>query len=145
MDTSFIRHFTLFTILFFTINLCRAQDRSAQNTLQPPPAGITIDGKLEDWGDSLRYLNADKHITYSIANDKDNLYMAIRINDYSEQVMVLNAGLSLSVDPRGRKRKALQSPFLWAKKVRRQITASRVRVIIATSRNRNMMNWLRPN
>jgi hypothetical protein len=45
---------------------------------------------MKDWGDSLRYLNADKHIDYNLANDNDNLYVAIRINDYGEQVMILN-------------------------------------------------------
>jgi YD repeat-containing protein len=103
-------------LLFWSIqlsifNICQGQSRSPQNTLLPPPAGITIDGKLDDWGDSLRYLNADKHITYSLANDKDNLYMAIRINDYGEQVMVLNAGLTLSVDPRGRKKESFTVTF----------------------------------
>jgi len=111
MNTPVIRYFTLSTILFFTINLCRAQDRSAQNTLKLPPPGITIDGDVKDWGDSLRYLNADKHITYSLANDKDNLYMAIRINDYGEQMMVLNAGLTFAIDTRGKKKESFTVTF----------------------------------
>ena len=108
MNTPVIRNFALLTVLFLSVNLCPAQDRSAQNTLKLPPPAITIDGDLKDWGDSLRYLNTDKHITYSLANDKDNLYMAIRLNDYGEQTMVLNAGLTLAIDTKERKKKALR-------------------------------------
>lgn len=111
MNSPLVCNLTLLAILFSTFNLCRAQDRSAQNTLKLPPAGITIDGDLKDWGDSLRYLNTDKHITYSLANDKENLYMAIRINDYGEQVMVLNAGLSLGIDTKGRKKESFTITF----------------------------------
>src|SRR5690348_8005631 len=96
-------------LLFWSIqlsifNICQGQSRLPQNTLLPPPDSIKIDGNLQDWGDSLRYLNADKHITYSLANNGDNLYMAIRINDYGEQVMILNAGLTLAIDPHGKKK-----------------------------------------
>ena len=88
-----------------------AQNKSETKTLQGPPSGITVDGDLKDWGDSLRYLNADKHIDYSLANDKDNLYMAIRINDYGEQIMILNAGLTLSIDTHGGKKERFSITF----------------------------------
>lgn len=99
------------TILFTTFGLTQAQDKKAQNTLQSPPANITIDGDLKDWGDSLRYYNEDKKIYYSLANDKDNLYMAIRINDRSEQARILHAGFTLSIDPRGKKKEAFSVTF----------------------------------
>jgi len=97
--------------LILTTSLASAQTKSVQNILQAPPANITIDGDLKEWGDSLRYLNADKHINYSLANDKDNLYMAIRVNDYGEQVMILNAGLTLSIDTRGGKKERFSITF----------------------------------
>ena len=111
MNAPVIRSFILLAIPFFTINMCFAQERSAQNTLKLPPPAITIDGDLKDWGDSLRYLNTDKHITYSLANDKDNLYMAIRLNDYGEQMMVLNAGLTLAIDTKGKKKESFIITF----------------------------------
>lgn len=103
-------------LLFWSIqlsifNICQGQSRLPQNTLLPPPDSIKIDGNLQDWGDSLRYLNADKHITYSLANNGDNLYMAIRINDYGEQVMILNAGLTLAIDPHGKKKDSFTITF----------------------------------
>jgi hypothetical protein len=93
------------------VGFCNAQTKPAQNILQPPPPNITIDGDLNDWGDSLRYYNQDKQIKYSLANDKDNIYMAIRINDRTEQVWILNAGLTLSIDTRGKKKESFSITF----------------------------------
>jgi hypothetical protein len=111
MNAPLARIFCITTILSATFIHSFAQTKPADNTLKPPPIGITIDGDLKDWGDSLRYLNADKHIDFSLANDKDNLYMAIRINDYSEQIMTLNAGLTLSIDTRGGKKERFSITF----------------------------------
>jgi len=88
-----------------------AQNKPAVNTLHPPPTGITVDGDLKDWGDSLRYYNSDKKICYSLANSKDTLYMAVRINDRSEQTRILHAGLTLGIDPKGRKKEAFTVTF----------------------------------
>lgn len=102
--TGFICALQLITISLYA-------QKPAQNTLQPPPAGITVDGDLKEWGDSLRYYNEDKKIYYSLANTKDTLYMAIRINDRSEQTRILYAGLTLSIDPKGRKKETFTVTF----------------------------------
>jgi hypothetical protein len=88
-----------------------AQDKAAPNHLLPPPSNIIIDGNLKDWGDSLRYYNQDKQLNYALANDQDNVYMAIRINDRSEQIRVLRAGLTLSIDTRGKKKETFTMTF----------------------------------
>jgi hypothetical protein len=111
MNAPLSRILCITTLLSATFLHSFAQNKPAGNTLKPPPAGIIVDGDLKDWGDSLRYLNADNHIDYSLANDKDNLYMAIRINDYSEQIMILNAGLTLSIDTHGGKKERFSITF----------------------------------
>ncbi len=93
------------------IGLCHAQSKTVQNKLQPPPANITIDGDPKEWGDSLPYYNKDKQINYALANDQDNIYMAIRINDRSQQIRVLRAGLTLSIDTKGRKKETFSITF----------------------------------
>jgi len=93
------------------IGFCKAQTKSVQNILQAPPANIAIDGNLKEWGDSLRYFNADKQINYSLANDKENLYVAVRINDYSEQARILNSGFTLAIDTRGKKKETFAITF----------------------------------
>ena len=95
----------------FAINICSAQSDKTTGTLQAPPPKIAIDGDAKEWGDSLRYYNAEKKINYSIANTKDTLYMAIRINDRSEQTRILKAGLTFTIDPKGKKKEAYSITF----------------------------------
>lgn len=79
--------------------------------LQGPPQHITIDGSIKEWGDSLRYFNTEKHINYALANTKDTLYMAVRTTDRSEQARILRAGLTLSINTRGKKKESYSITF----------------------------------
>src|ERR1700730_15760918 len=71
------------------------------SVLKAPPATISIDGSLNDWNDSLQYLNAENNIRYTLSNDKENLYFALRITDPYEIVRVLKSGIRVSMDPKG--------------------------------------------
>ncbi|OKS89552.1 hypothetical protein [Mucilaginibacter polytrichastri] len=81
------------------------------STLTAPPTEIKIDGDLKEWGDSLRYYNTEKKLNYALANDKDNLYMAIRVNDRTEQIRIIRAGLTLSVNTKGKKKEISSITF----------------------------------
>jgi YD repeat-containing protein len=94
------------------ISICNAQsNKSTLSTLQAPPQNIAIDGDIKEWGDSLRYYNTEKKINYSIANDKENLYMAIRITDRLEQRKIFKAGITFSMDPKGKKKETFSITF----------------------------------
>jgi hypothetical protein len=92
--------------LLLQITLAAAQPKTAANTLAPPPTDIKIDGSLQEWGDSLRYYNEEKKLNFTLANDKDNIYIALRLNDRSEQTRLLNGGLTISIDTKGKKKEA---------------------------------------
>ena len=91
------------------IKVCNAQINAA--TLMPPPPNTVVDGNMKEWGDSLRYYNKEKKINFSIANTKDTLYMAIRVNDRSEQRRILRAGITFSIDPKGKKKETFSITF----------------------------------
>jgi hypothetical protein len=105
------RWFGICTMQLAIVGMCHAQNKAIQDKLLPPPADIKIDGDIKEWGDSLRYYNQEKQLNYDLANDHDNLYMAIRINDRSEQIRVLRAGLTLSIDTRGKKKESYSITF----------------------------------
>jgi uncharacterized membrane protein YgcG len=111
MRTLFIPLLCISSMHLFISTTAFSQDKGAANKLQPPPPNIVIDGDLKDWGDSLRYYNQDKQLNYTLANDQDNLYMAIRVNDRSEQLRILRAGLTLSIDTRGKKKETFTMTF----------------------------------
>jgi YD repeat-containing protein len=93
------------------VSLINAQSKTATGTLLAPPQSIAIDGEIKEWGDSLRYFNTEKQLNYALANDKDNLYMAIKITERSEQIRVIKAGITFSIDPKGKKKETYSITF----------------------------------
>jgi YD repeat-containing protein len=102
----------LLTALIFSacLNSAFAQDTKTL-TLSAPPKNIAIDGDTREWGDSLHYYNTEKHINYDIANTKDTLYIAIRVNDRLSQMRILRAGLTFSIDTKGKKKETFSITF----------------------------------
>lgn len=93
-----------------TMNLAGAQSAKPA-TLQVPAQHIAVDGSIKEWGDSLSYFNTEKHINYALANNRDTLYMAVRIADRSEQTRILKAGLTLSINTKGKKKESYSITF----------------------------------
>src|SRR5580704_15395084 len=91
------------------VNVCNAQTGTL--ALNAPKGTITIDGNSQEWGDSLAYYNSDKKVHYMITNDKTNLYVVVKTNDPVQQGNIMNAGLTFSVDTKGRKKSAFSTTF----------------------------------
>lgn len=89
-----------------------AQDK--EGALLELPANVKVNGKLDEWGDNLSFYNADAKLNYVLANDAYNLYIAIKFDSRMQQTQVLNAGLSISINPKGKKKKvfSLTYPYL---------------------------------
>jgi uncharacterized membrane protein YgcG len=81
------------------------------NILKPAPAGVTIDGSLKEWGDSLSYYNPETQLNYTLANDKDNLYLVLKTDDPARQHSILTYGVTLSVDTKGHKKDSYSVTF----------------------------------
>jgi hypothetical protein len=80
-------------------------------SLQAPPVSVMVDGDIKDWGDSLRYYDKENKIGYTLANDKENLYIVVMIKDRVQQIRALKAGVTFSVDTRGKKRDSYSITF----------------------------------
>ncbi|HEY0245020.1 MAG TPA: hypothetical protein VGC01_05615 [Mucilaginibacter sp.] len=108
-------HYSLICLIsaqLFSVSIANAQTPTANpSVLKMPPSAITVDADLKDWGDSLQYYNAENNVRYTIANDKENLYFAVRIDDRVEAARILKAGLTLGVDPKGKKKSSYSITF----------------------------------
>ena len=102
------------SISFFALLIlsgrCHAQSEP-QLTLKAPPAKIDIDGNIREWGDSLTYYSPEERINYMLANNKDTLYLAVKIYDRTEVTRVLKAGLTFSIDTRGKKKQTFSLTY----------------------------------
>jgi len=100
------------SIPLISVDICNAQSApSTALALKPPPTAVVIDGSSQEWGDSLRYYNSEKKIHYTLSNDKDNLYLVVKTKDPVQQNNILYAGLTFSVDTKGRKKSAFNTTF----------------------------------
>lgn len=65
---------------------------------------IIVDGQLGEWGDSLIYEHATQQFTYYIKNDRENVYVAMRVADKDRQMQIFAQGLAFTVNTEGKKR-----------------------------------------
>ncbi|MEO8886474.1 MAG: hypothetical protein ABI367_10455 [Mucilaginibacter sp.] len=102
-----------FLIGILSAQLLLAAAVYAQETLdlKTPVNAVIIDGDSKEWGDSLTYYNAEKNIHYTIANDKNNLYLVVKTNDLVQQNAILASGITFSIDTKGRKKSAFSVTF----------------------------------
>jgi YD repeat-containing protein len=97
-------------IQLITTVVCHAQT-DVNLKLKIPPAHITIDGDIKEWGDSLTFYSPEERLNYMISNNKDTIYLAVKIFEKSEIARVLNAGLTFSIDPKGKKKQTFSVTF----------------------------------
>lgn len=99
-------------VQFCSLNISYAQT-SAPGTisLKPAPSKTAIDGDSQEWGDTLSYYSSRDKIHYTLANDKDNLYLVLKTNDQAQEGNILGAGLTFSIDTRGRRRPTYSVTF----------------------------------
>jgi hypothetical protein len=62
--------------------------------------GLTVDGKLDDWGSTLTYFD-EQRVTLGIRNDDRYLYLCVNSTDTSLLMRALVQGLEVWVDPKG--------------------------------------------
>ncbi len=63
------------------------------------PANIKVDGKLTEWN-PLEAYNKNTSLYYTMANNSDNIYLAIRTTDFVAMDKLLGGGLSLTITGR---------------------------------------------
>lgn len=100
-----IVHLALITVFLASLSDAQAQRRGgSQQERLSWGTGISVDGFLEDWGDTLLYLHPAQHLQYQLKNDGEFLYVAMRTHDYDRQIQALSQGFSIMVNQSGRKR-----------------------------------------
>ncbi|MGI4022048.1 MAG: hypothetical protein ACRYFA_11115 [Janthinobacterium lividum] len=88
-----------------------AQSKSNLKSIKKVPQAVLVDGNLKDWGDSLSYYNEAKRINYGLAQDQENLYFAIRIENRGQQEQAMRNGITLNFNPEGKKKNTFSLTF----------------------------------
>jgi hypothetical protein len=94
--------FTAAALCLMSITEASAQKNTDISAGVKAPAGIKVDGKHTEWG-TLPAYNKSTTLRYTLANDANNLYLAITTTDQPNINKLLGGGLTLSVNRQGKK------------------------------------------
>jgi hypothetical protein len=64
---------------------------------------VKVDGKHNEWENKFKATNKSTNLTYTLANDSKNLYLAIQSKDVTNNNKIMLGGISLTVNPSGKK------------------------------------------
>lgn len=64
---------------------------------------VSIDGKLSEWSNPLRFYDQESGLNYTISNDRNNLYFCCSVSNISLQTKILRSGLEFGIDTLGKK------------------------------------------
>jgi hypothetical protein len=67
------------------------------------PANVKIDGKATEWNNGLQAYNKSTNIFYTIANNKDILYLIIQAKETDIIKKIIGGGVVFSIDKTGTK------------------------------------------
>lgn len=107
MKIKFNVFFILYIIAFSTIPTCAWSQKKAEvvKTIWAEKP-ILIDGFISDWKDSIQLYNEETKLYYSISNDQENIYFALKNTSEENLSKILARGISLSLNFENNKTKA---------------------------------------
>ncbi len=96
----------ILSIIFcISLGIAHAQKQpNVQEVNQLLPAEVNIDGKLNEWTDKLNAYNKATRLEYVMANNDDDLYLAVRSEDVGTTAKILAGGLTLNINTSRKKK-----------------------------------------
>lgn len=95
-------------LLLLMLSICHIAIAQKINNVQEgsikAPAGLKIDGKLTEWGAALQAYNKSTKLWYTLANDNQDIYLAIKSTDAANINKILAGGISFSINTAGKKK-----------------------------------------
>ena len=92
----------IFSSLVITC-LCISCTSRLYNSSSWQSTKITVDGKIPEWPNPLRFYDQETGINYCISNDRHNLYLVCSISNEFLQTKILQSGLEFGIDTLGKK------------------------------------------
>src|SRR5471030_2113106 len=101
MEKKYLRLKTALVIVVFagTGYASQAQKlKAVQENNMRAPSNIRIDGKLTEWDDTFKAYNNTTDIFYTISNDDENLYFAIKAGNRFIATKLLGGGINFAIN-----------------------------------------------
>jgi hypothetical protein len=92
-----------FCLIATSLTVSQAQKLSDVQDVSVWASGVKVDGKHNEWENSFKATNKSTNLTYTLANDAKNLYLAIQSKDLTNNNKIMLGGITLTVNPSGKK------------------------------------------
>ena len=92
-----------FCFMVSSLTVTQAQKLSDVQDVSVWASAVKVDGKHNEWENNFKAMNKSTNLTYTLANDAKNLYLAIQSKDVTNNSKILLGGISLTVNPSGKK------------------------------------------
>ncbi|WP_395803265.1 hypothetical protein [Daejeonella sp.] len=92
-----------FCLIATSLTVSQAQKLSDVQDVSVWASGVKVDGKHNEWENKFKATNKSTNLTYTLANDAKNLYLAIQSKDLTNNNKIMLGGITLTVNPSGKK------------------------------------------
>jgi hypothetical protein len=92
-----------FCFIASSLTVTQAQKLSDVQDVSVWASGVKVDGKHSEWENNFKATNKSTNLTYTLANDAKNLYLAIQSKDLTTNNKIMLGGITLTVNPSGKK------------------------------------------
>ena len=92
-----------FCFMVSSLTVTQAQKLNDIQDVSVWASAVKVDGKHNEWENKFKAMNKSTNLTYTLANDAKNLYLAIQSKDATNNSKILLGGISLTVNPSGKK------------------------------------------
>lgn len=92
-----------FCLIASTLTIAQAQKLSDVQDVSVWASAVKVDGKHNEWENNFKAMNKSTNLTYTLANDAKNLYLAIQSKDLTNNNKIMLGGITLTVNPSGKK------------------------------------------
>ena len=99
--------------------------------------GLSVDGNPADWPESMFYDNNDAKVLYAVANDSSHMFICIQVMDMSEQMNLVHGGLTIWVDPKGKKKETCAVKYFFQPVKSETDNATRAETVLPPAQGNN--------
>ncbi len=85
------------------VSVCSSCSQRIYDALNWQSNKVTADGKIPEWSNPLRFYDHNSKINYNITNDRQNLYLCIKVSDETMFAKILRGGIEFRIDTAGKK------------------------------------------
>ena len=93
----------LFVTALFVVFLFSSCSHKVYDAIDWQASKVTVDGNIQEWSDPLRFYDYKSKVNYTISNDRENLYVSMKISDFALRMKIVKGGMEFRIDTSGKK------------------------------------------